>query len=88
MLDSNPELLRLVSVAQRRRIKTEEKAKVGAFVWGQEFIKFLASIAFWPRTILKNRMTSSLTFKSSHGAIHLIILKRPRQKKLSRQGIE
>ena len=29
----------------RRRIKTEEKAKVIASVWGEEFIKFLAALA-------------------------------------------
>ena len=29
----------------RRRIKTEEKAKVVAFVLGEEFIKFLAALA-------------------------------------------
>ena len=38
----------------RRRIKTEEKAKVVASVWGQEFIKFLAALAVLPRTILNN----------------------------------
>ena len=28
----------------RRRIKTDEKAKVVAAVWGEEFIKFLAAV--------------------------------------------
>ena len=32
---------------QRRRIKTEEKAKVVAAVWGTEFIQFLATLAIW-----------------------------------------
>ena len=31
----------------RRRIKTK-KAKVVAFVWGEEFIKFLAALAVLP----------------------------------------
>ena len=31
----------------RRRIKTEEKAKVVASVWGKEFIQFLAVLAFF-----------------------------------------
>ena len=29
----------------RRRIKTEEKAKVVASVWGEEFIQFIATLA-------------------------------------------
>ena len=40
----------------RRRIKTEEKAKIVASVWGEDFIKFLAALAVLPKTILKNRM--------------------------------
>ena len=35
-------------------IKTEEKAKVIASVWGEEFIIFLATLAVLPRTILNN----------------------------------
>ena len=34
----------------------EEKAKVNASVWGEEFIQFLAALAILPRTILKNRI--------------------------------
>ena len=51
----------LVPLSQRRRINTEEKAKVVADVYGTEFIKFLASLAtvFCTRAILKNRMKSS-----------------------------
>ena len=49
----------------RRRIKTEETAKVVAAVWREEFIKFLAALAILPRTILKNRINSSFSFKSS-----------------------
>ena len=40
-------------MAQRRRIKTEEKAKIVAAVWGDKFIQVLAAQAFMPRTILK-----------------------------------
>ena len=40
----------------RRRIKTEEKAKIVASVWGAEFIQFLAALAVLPRTILKSMM--------------------------------
>ena len=36
---------------QGARIKTEEKAKVVASVWGTEFIQFLAAPAILPRTI-------------------------------------
>ena len=50
---------------QRRRIKTEEKAKVVAAVWGKEFIQFLAALAILPRTVLKKRMNSSFSFRPS-----------------------
>ena len=36
----------------RRRIKAEEKVKVVASVWWEEFIQFLAALAVLPRTIL------------------------------------
>ena len=48
-----------------RKIKTEEKAKVVAAVWGTKFNPFLASLAILTGTILKNRMNSSFSFKSS-----------------------
>ena len=32
----------------RRRIQTEEKAKVVAAAWGEEFIQFLAVLAILP----------------------------------------
>ena len=35
----------MVDGDHRRRIKTEENAKVVASVWGEEFIKFLAPLA-------------------------------------------
>ena len=40
----------------RRRIYTEEKAKVVATVWGTEFIQFLATLAILHQDDLKNRM--------------------------------
>ena len=49
----------------RRFIKTEEKAKVVASVWGEECIQFLAALAILQRKIWKNRMNSSFSFKSS-----------------------
>ena len=49
----------------RRRKKTEEKAKVVASVLGKEVILSLSALAILPRTILKNRMKSSLSFISS-----------------------
>ena len=56
----------------RRFIKTEEKAKVVASVWGEECIQFLTALAILPRTIMKNRLNSSF-FSNHPGAIHPII---------------
>ena len=42
----------LVGVGHKRRIKTEEKTKVEAFVWGKEFIKFFAALAVLHWTII------------------------------------
>ena len=53
------------SLQHRRRLKTEEKAKVLAAVWGEEFIQFLAALAVLSGMILNNRMNSSFSFKSS-----------------------
>ena len=44
----------------RRRIYSEDKAKVVASVWGAEFSQFLAALAILPMTILKNRMNPKL----------------------------
>ena len=46
------------SCDHRRRIKTEEKAKLVASVWGEECIQFLAVQAVLLRTTLKNRINS------------------------------
>ena len=43
----------------RRRIKTEEWAKVVAAAWGTELIKFLAVLPILHHADLKNRMNSS-----------------------------
>ena len=40
----------------RRRIYTEEKAKVVAAVWGLEFIQFLAALAVMQKDDMKKRM--------------------------------
>ena len=56
---------RVKSTSHGRRIKTEEKANVVAYVWGEEVIQFLDALAILPRKILKNRVNSSFSFKSS-----------------------
>ena len=53
-------------------METEEKTKVVASNWGEEFIQFLAVLAILPRTIFKNAMNSSFQI-ILHGAIHPII---------------
>ena len=55
----------LLHERHRRRIRTEEKAMVVDSVWGKEFIQLFATLAVLPRTILKNRMNLSFSFKSS-----------------------
>ena len=40
----------------KRRIKTEEKARVDAAAWGTELIKFLAAIAIFYPDDLNKRM--------------------------------
>ena len=86
----------------KRRIQTEEKAKVVVSVWGEKCFQSLAKLAVLSRTILKNRMNSAFSFKSSWcnswwihpflsnhpGAIYPIIQNRPRQRQLARQGIK
>ena len=55
----------------RRRIKTEEKAKVVATAWGTEWIQFLDAIAILHQDELKKGMNSSYSSYRS-GAIHPI----------------
>ena len=40
----------------RRRIKTEEKAKIVAVVWGTELIQFIVGLAFLHQDDLKKGM--------------------------------
>ena len=42
--------------AHRRRIYTEEKAKVVAASWGKEFIQFLVALAIFHQDDLKKMM--------------------------------
>ena len=51
------------------KIKTEEKAKVVAAVWGTELIQFLAALAFLHQDYLKKGMNSSYS-SYRPGAIH------------------
>ena len=44
--------------AHRRRIKTEEKAKVVTSVWGTACIKFLGALAIWHQDDFKKRANS------------------------------
>ena len=48
-------------MGHRRRIYTEEKAKVVAVVWGREFMKFLSALAILHQDDLKNRTNSSFS---------------------------
>ena len=84
--------LKQVPASQRKRIKTEEKAKVVSTVWGKEFIQFLAALAILHytvqcRTIFKNRMNWFFFFKSSW-CNSSYSSKRPSAKHLAQQGIE
>ena len=54
-----------VLTMHRKRIKTKEKAKVVASVWGEIIYSIPCSLDVLPRIILKNRMKSSISFKSS-----------------------
>ena len=49
----------------RRRVKTEEKAKVVVADGGTEFIQFVATLTILPWTILENKMNPSVSFQSS-----------------------
>ena len=50
----------------RRRMEREAKAKVVASVWGADFVQFLAALAILPRLILKKRLNSSYSSKSTN----------------------
>ena len=62
----------------RKRIELEEKAKVVviASVWGTEFVQFLAPLDVLPRSIWKNWMNLTFSFKET------------KAKQLAQEGIE
>ena len=41
-------IITFVNSTHRRRIELEDKAKVVAYVWGPEFVQFLAALAVLP----------------------------------------
>ena len=49
-------MVKCAEVMHRRRMKTEEKAKVVAAVCGKELIQFLAALAIFHQDGLKKRM--------------------------------
>ena len=55
-----------------RRIKTEEKAKVVAAVWGREFIQFITALAILHQNDFKEKDEFFL-FSNHPGAIHPIL---------------
>ena len=62
---------------QRRKIQTEEKAKVVSAVWGTELIQFLATLAILYQDDLKKDMNLSYSLYrpgAIHPIIHIIIL--------------
>ena len=64
-------------MGHRRRIYTEDKAKVVSAVWRAEFIPFLAVLAVLHQDDMKKRMISSYSSIVLHGG-----------NKLAWQGIE
>ena len=66
-------------VDHRRSIKTEEKAKVDASVWGEEFIRLLAVLAVLHWMIWKIGWMAPGWFERN-GWINPILQNRPRQK--------
>ena len=53
--------MHVLEPTHRRRIKTEEKAKVVAAAWGAELIEFLAALAILHQDDLKNRVNLTRT---------------------------
>ena len=74
--------------ARHRRIKKEEKTKVITSVWGgKNLFNYVHTLAALPRTILKNRMNLSMSFKSSW-CNSSYYSKSSKAKQPARQGIE
>ena len=65
-----------VHLTHRRRMEREAKAKVFASVWGADFVQFSAALAVLPRSIWKNRRSSTVSSKPT------------KSKQLAQQGIE
>ena len=68
----------VVCLSRGRRIKTEEKEKVVASVWGEELIKFLAALAFCTRKIWRIGWIHPF-ISNQPGAIHPIFQNHPRR---------
>ena len=62
MKPSNLRTVLLVHSSYRKRIYTEENAKVVTAVWGTEFIKLLAALVVLQKDDVKNRMTCTRMF--------------------------
>ena len=69
-------LLMQLCLYQRRRINTEEKAKVVAAVWGTEYIHFLTALFILKYDDLNNRMNYTRMIWSK-GWIHPFLQNRP-----------
>ena len=65
-------LLDIYSDTDRKRINTEETAKVFAAAWGTELLQFLAALAILDQDDLKKRIISSYS-SNRPGAIHPIL---------------
>ena len=70
-----------VDHTHRRRIYTEEKAKVVADVWGTEFIPFLATRAIFHRDDLKNSSFSSYHPGAINHFLHIILVQNSKRGK-------
>ena len=77
MLLSDRRFAQEAGAHRRRRIKTEEKAKVVAVVWGTEVIQFLASLAILHHDDLKKKMNSTYSSQrpgASHPILHIALV--------------
>ena len=79
----------VVCWGHRRRINTEEKAKVVAAVWGTEFLQFLAALAVFHYDDVKNKMyiLQQNDLKKIMNSSYIILQNRPSAKYLACQGI-
>ena len=66
------------NIKHRRRIKTDEKAKVVAAAWVAELIKFLAALSVLHQDDLKNRMNCTRTIYTANCVLDV---RRPTAKK-------